>query len=284
MVPNLALLCWPEEKLSAAYSSASTTTTCSEAAATSGQQLVDWGASWEAYVRGNVVSTSAAGLIRSFLLKTIAASGAKLDDDDSSDDEAPYEDPDIPKLKLNARSLSSILNPYRKEEEKEGEEDDDGEGGGQHKTAKKFRKKQRKKNFEVEYKKSIDIGRTLWSTEPLRSSDGDRGNPGHMFADDYEDHLQARRATQTNVTSPTNPFDLKRNAAASWDAPTASSTLDSVLKEICAEKEKPNTEQLAFLTHFVRRLKVELLEKQQQCINVTDDEPLLDLIHGFPGT
>ena len=112
MVPNLALLGWPEEKLSAAYSSASTTTTCSEAAATSGQQFVDWGASWEAYVRGNVVSTSAADLIRSFLLKTIAASGAKLDDDDSSDDEAPYEDPDIPVLKLNARSLSSILNPY----------------------------------------------------------------------------------------------------------------------------------------------------------------------------
>ena len=142
MVLNLALLGWPEGKLSAVYSSASATTTCSEDAATSGQEFVDWHASWEAYVRGNVVSTSAAGLIRSFLLKTIAASASQLDDGDSSDDQGPYDDPDIPSVKLDARKLSSILNPYSKEEEKEGEEDDDENGGGPHKTAKKFRKKQ----------------------------------------------------------------------------------------------------------------------------------------------
>ena len=84
MVPNLALLGWPEGKLSPVYSSFSATTTSTHDAAKSGQEFVDWHASWEAYVRGNVVSSSAADLIRSFLLKTIAASGAKLDDDDSS--------------------------------------------------------------------------------------------------------------------------------------------------------------------------------------------------------
>ena len=107
VVPNVALLGWPEEKLSVVYSNTS------KHSATSEQEFVDWHASWEAYVRGNMVSTSAAGLIRSFLLKTIAASASQLDDGDSSDDQGPYDDPDIPLVKLDARKLSSILNPYR---------------------------------------------------------------------------------------------------------------------------------------------------------------------------
>ena len=35
----------------------------------------NWPAAWDEYVRGNVVSEASANLIRSFLLKTIAASG-----------------------------------------------------------------------------------------------------------------------------------------------------------------------------------------------------------------
>ena len=38
-------------------------------------QIVEWARAWDVYVRGNVVSQAAAKLIRSFLLKTIAASG-----------------------------------------------------------------------------------------------------------------------------------------------------------------------------------------------------------------
>ena len=41
-------------------------------------QIVEWARAWDVYVRGNVVSQAAAKLIRSFLLKTIAASGNHL--------------------------------------------------------------------------------------------------------------------------------------------------------------------------------------------------------------
>ena len=41
-------------------------------------QIVEWSRAWDVYVRGNVVSQAAAKLIRSFLLKTIAASGKHL--------------------------------------------------------------------------------------------------------------------------------------------------------------------------------------------------------------
>ena len=36
--------------------------------------------------------------------------------------------------------------------------------------------------------------------------------------------------------------------------------------------------------HFVQRLKLELREQQTNTVNQSDREPLLDLIHGFPGT
>ena len=47
---------------------------------------------------------------------------------------------------------------------------------------------------------------------------------------------------------------------------------------------KPNTDQEKFLRHFIRRIKVEVLEMHTKTINTSDQEPLLDLIHGFPGT
>ena len=48
--------------------------------------------------------------------------------------------------------------------------------------------------------------------------------------------------------------------------------------------EAPNKEQEAFLRHFVLRLKVELREMAQRSTEQSLEEPLLDLIHGFPGT
>ena len=55
-------------------------------------QRVDWHRTWEEYVRGNVVSETAASLIESFLLKTIAASGAgegvgEMSEADASEEE-----------------------------------------------------------------------------------------------------------------------------------------------------------------------------------------------------
>ena len=60
--------------------------------------------------------------------------------------------------------------------------------------------------------------------------------------------------------------------------------LNSTLSTILKAEESPNAEQVAFLQHVVRRLKVELLETLQRSAESSTQEPLLDLVHGFPGT
>lgn len=50
------------------------------------------------------------------------------------------------------------------------------------------------------------------------------------------------------------------------------------------QEEPPNLEQRNFLKHFMARLKIEIFEMQMNTVNQSVQEPLLDLIHGFPGT
>ena len=113
---------------------------------------------------------------------------------------------------------------------------------------------------------------------------GDRTNPGNMFSEEYEAHLKARSDHGQKAGAPRAPFDEKRNAAAWWNKPDARASLDAAFKDICDEEEPPNSEQHAFLLHFRDRLKLEVLEQRKQRVNESAKEPLLDLIHGFPGT
>ena len=71
---------------------------------------VNWPAAWEQYVRRNIVSKAAANLIKSFLLKTIAASGMSTDSDESGADQPEY-DPDVPALRLSRAKLQELLMP-----------------------------------------------------------------------------------------------------------------------------------------------------------------------------
>ena len=92
------------------------------------------------------------------------------------------------------------------------------------------------------------------------------------------------------------PFSIERNAAASWYRENGCKTLDEVMARIISgtlfdddsrsahARIKPNNDQEKFLHHFVRRLKIEVLEMHTKEIITSDEEPLLDLIHGFPGT
>ena len=70
----------------------------------------NWHAAWEEYVRGNVVSEASANLIRSFLLKTIAASGKVVGDNESEADESEP-DGDIAPLRLPSWKLQELLKP-----------------------------------------------------------------------------------------------------------------------------------------------------------------------------
>ena len=72
--------------------------------------FVNWALAWDEYVRGNIVSRSSASLLKSFLLKTIAASGKNIDSDESEADVVD-DDPDLPPLRLTRAKLHEILTP-----------------------------------------------------------------------------------------------------------------------------------------------------------------------------
>ena len=106
-----------------------------------------------------------------------------------------------------------------------------------------------------------------------------------MFEESCQDHIAALAERAKEKDAHEAPFDEKRDAAASFNpAGYAGSSIDGTLASIMASSKKPNEKQKEFLEHFVRRLKVEWLEKQQGKINSNPGEPLLDVVHGFPGT
>ena len=137
-----------------------------------------------------------------------------------------------------------------------------------------------------EYEGSHRIGEALWKTDVLGTDAMQRTSPGHMYEESFEEHLAAlSTSSKEKATTHEAPFDVSRHAAASFNAAGFSTTsLDKVLASITTSSKKPNEEQRRFLAHFVARLKVEWLEKQQGRVNIADEEPLLDVVHGFPGT
>ena len=125
----------------------------------------------------------------------------------------------------------------------------------------------------------------MWKTDSTGVEAGERSCPGNMFEESYQDHLAALAVRGKNADAHDAPFDEKRDAAASYNpAGFSSSTMDNVLASIMKSSKKPNEKQKEFLEHFVRRLKVEWLEKQQGIVNQNPGEPLLDVVHGYPGT
>ena len=61
-------------------------------------------------------------------------------------------------------------------------------------------------------------------------------------------------------------------------------SIDDALRAIMSGTKRPNREQQDFLEHFTERLKTERREQLSDHINHGSGEPLLDLVHGFPGT
>ena len=99
-IPNLALLGVAHEKLVDVYATSCITSVSDHVQSLS--TVVAWDTTWDAYLRGNVVSDAAAMLIRSFLLKTIAATGTTMELDHSSDGDIDPHDPDIRAIRLEA--------------------------------------------------------------------------------------------------------------------------------------------------------------------------------------
>ena len=244
---------------------------------------IKWATAWDEYVRGKIVSKYARKIIQSFLLKTLAASGHDHDEDESEAEHA-YEDPEIPALHLSASALEKFLNPeltYEpsgKSEPWNEEENDVLRNGG------KFKKVLQRKIKETEYHRSLALSINLWQTARSEIPIDDRQNPGHMFADSFEDHIAALKNKDHQVLKTDAPFEEKRHTAAFWYEGNAANNLDIVFEKNLKQEEAPNLEQRNFLKHFMARLKIEIFEMQMNTVNQSVQEPLLDLIHGFPGT
>ena len=93
-----------------------------------------------------------------------------------------------------------------------------------------------------------------------------RKDPGHMFEDEVDDILSAKRISNQKPEMGNAPFDEERNAAAGWYARDAERTFDSAFASLLKREERPNVEQKAFLEHSIRRLKSEVLEQRQRTI------------------
>ena len=68
-----------------------------------------------------------------------------------------------------------------------------------------------------------------------------------------------------------------------WQDKANSGTLDTVLKDICAREQAPNSEQYRLLETFVQRMKKEILEDLAH-VERGKSDPMFDIVHGYPGT
>ena len=148
-------------------------------------------------------------------------------------------------------------------------------------------KRKNTKRDRKKYENSLRIGEQIWGRETSSKTQSLRECPGHMFEDCWERHLSAlRRSHKTHTqSSRLTPFNEIRDAAAAFNESGFScETLDKVLDTFMVEAKKPNNMQRRFLHRFVKRLKLEWLEKHRGTTNAIKSEPMLDVIHGFPGT
>ena len=76
-------------------------------------EKVSWKNAWDEYVRGKVVSDTAAKLIQRFLLNTMASSG-KAADVEQSEADASGDESELLPLKLSARNFRNCSNRRRK--------------------------------------------------------------------------------------------------------------------------------------------------------------------------
>ena len=245
----------------------------------SAMDSISWKTSWDEYVRGHVATGTGAKLIERLLLNTMAATGKGAEDSQSEADASESES-DLPPMKLTASKFQELITSA-KDDETLGEKCSASVKAEAKGSKRDGPKKSARQN---EYQQSHRVGEKVWKTDPVAVAASERANPGNMYEESYKDHLAAlslRDKTATGLSA----FDEKRDAAASYNPVGYSSTsIDDALASIMGSSKKPNLTQREFLLHFASRLKVEYLEKQQGKVNRSPGEPLLDLVHGFPGT
>ena len=168
---------------------------------------VDWGRAWDEYVRGHVVSQNAANLIKSFLLKTMAAAAKGGDSESEADESEDDNTNDVPRLQLPAMKLRELLSPSSNTPVVP-DEDNENPSLAQKLIRSTQNKIQKKKK--TEYEKSMQIGQAVWSSPHAEGAAEDRGKPGNMFEDTYEEHIAALSDTRSKCNSHTQRRSTKR--------------------------------------------------------------------------
>ena len=244
---------------------------------------VDWTTSWSEYVRGNVVSASAAKLIQSFLLNTMASSG-KAADDVASEADDTEDEVDLPPMKVSREKFQDLLRSGRSEVAEPAEGEEAAKSGPRPVSKSNLKAARQKLTRNQGYQKSQRIVEVVWKIAPCAVDASERRSPGNMHENDYQDHLDALTAVAKQEDKFEDPFNEKRCQSAMYNPSKNEKDIDDVLNSIRAGAKKPNHEQQAFLNDFSERLKAERREQVSDTTNRGPGEPMLDLIHGFPGT
>jgi len=206
-----------------------------------------WHSAWTEYVRGHVVSVTAAALIQSFLLKTLAASGGNNDDDAQSEKDKSEDETDIPPLRLSPSSLKDVLAPPGHAPCAEASSGDEKKGKT---TGAKMKQSLNRKFIRSDYDQSIKTGNAVWATPEIDVAVEDRKAPGHMCEDNVVDILNAKRASGQKSETDQAPFDVDRHAACTWSRLEAEITVESTFMSSMAGREHPNAERIFWNISF----------------------------------
>ena len=134
----------------------------------------------------------------------------------------------------------------------------------------------------------MHISSSLWSSGAVRSASARASSldaDGSWPAANYKQH-KLNKCKKQEEAQHTQPFRGPTAPKVSFYASTDARNIDEWLAEVKRRKEvKPTAEQFAILKGVTRRIKYEMRREQAaESLPQPDDEPMLDLIHGLPGT
>ena len=266
-VPYLKHLCLTREHLSLIYMVKETVRTRMRglqappgSVTTSG--AVDFRKAWQSYVQGHIVSHHSRQLIQSVLLNTMARTesneGVQVEADASDLDE------EVPSLHVSAGDAGILLQGKLASAD----------------TVSNSQSKLRKHQHDASLRRCLE----LWNVKlPTRASSSlQLAGPMHLSA--YTTHLKSRNATIPSSESVPGPYTGESAARAFLYPRDAVVSLDAWLANLKMEKLAPNTEQMEFIQHVAERVKIEAREEAACAAKTGRSEPLLDLLHGYPGT
>ena len=196
---------------------------------------VYWKEAWDEYVRGNVVSKTAAKLIQRILLNTMTSTGKTMGDTQSMADATDSES-ELPQFKLTGMKFQESLHSTTKVDGPNEELLASPKAKARDSSSGPSKKKARIEEYEASHR----IGERVWKTESCDIKAGDRSSPGNMFQESYKELMAALFVKDRTGRAHNAPFDEKRDGAASFNAPGyASSSMDTIIASFLKSSTKP---------------------------------------------